>query len=193
MKRILNFLILLALVFCIASCAPKKAVVKATASYEEVLKEHTKDSKAYKDMETKLIAYATYKDNVFMNALIDKKAEKLLYNSARVDLLKIQAQRNNEVRISFFVAAYTPDNRFADFSREKGLWKFYVKEGDSEPLEAFSVKKVSRGDRPEYEVLYPYISTWMQLYEIRFNKSSTSQPLTLIITGQLGKMELTYN
>ena len=199
MIRTHKLIISFALIFLLSACSSNKEMVKEVSkapSYEDVLNQYTREGKLYDNFDTQLIAYATYKDNAFMKAQIDKQAKDMLYDSSKVDILKLQSERDNETHVNFFVALYTPDDRFADFSKEKGLWKFYIKRGDSNPIEADKIKKVSRADKPIFEALYRYLSPWMQGYKVSFKKldgDNSTAPLTLIITGQLGKMELTYN
>ena len=59
-------------------------------------------------------------------------------------------------------------------------------------MEAIKVKKISKSDRPEYEVLYPYVTPWVECYKVSFKKGELSRPLTLTIAGQIGKVELEF-
>jgi cell division protein FtsI/penicillin-binding protein 2 len=201
-RKAFNF-ILAALIFLfVLSCATYKGAENDGLSYEDVLKLYTKSGKAYDEFETKLIVSATYKDMGLVEAQVNKKGEELLYDKDHIDTLVKEEQRDNVFYVNFFVAAYTPDEKFADFSKGKELWKFYIKKGDHELVDVYKIKKVVRVNQPEYEVLYPYLSNWMQGYEISFarsdlynstNSKKLSRPFSLIIAGQLGRVELVFD
>lgn len=182
------------------SCSARSGSVHEL-SYKKLLERNTRDGKVYDTFETKLIAHATIKDTPFVMAQIDKQAKELLYNNDKVSVLKLKATRENENSINFFLALYTPDDRFADFSKSKGLWKFYIQSGNSEPVAADMVKQISKPDRPEYEVLYPYVTPWMLCYKVSFRRSDlvsgtgsnrVESPIYLIIAGQLGTLKLQF-
>jgi hypothetical protein len=203
MKNAIRYFIFFSLILTLSSCASDKSLIDGgKSSYEESLTKHTRSGKDYKDFETKLIVSATYKTLDFSYAQIDKLSKELLYDSQKTSLLKIKAERDNELYVDFFVSAYTPDERYADFSKTKDFWKIYLKKGDHELVEAQKVKRISKSSLPEYETLYPYISPWMTCYKVRFSRNDLqkstgstdiSPPLTLVVAGQLGKLELTFD
>ncbi len=202
MKRNVYTIVAVVLVLLlIAGCAPRVNGVKKDLSYDDILKKNTVSGKDYSQFETKLIAGATYKDMDFITAQINKKGQDLYYDSRKMNQLISEAQRDDVFYVSFFVAVYTPDDRYADFSPKKGLWKFYLKKGHYELIQAQKVQRVARSYLAEYEMLYPYISTWMQGYEVFFSRSELYnvlgsrdlfRPFSLLITGQFGKLELTF-
>jgi len=184
------------------SCASKRDYL-VNENYKDFLKKYTREGKYYESMETRLIALATYKSTDFMRAQVNKVGKDLLYDDETIKIQMVKAERSNEFNINFFVALYTPDTRFADFSKDKGLWKFYIEKDGKKPIEANKIKVISKMDLPNYEPLYPYIaSAWMTCYEISFYKSDLkdstgaeelSPPFNLIITGKIGKISLLFN
>ncbi len=200
-QKITNYLWFTLICVLISSCATRQGDFSDRAIYERALKTNSVSQKAYDKFETKLIANATYKDLDFIEAQIKQKGDSLLYDSGQINSLTTSAKRDNIFFVNFFVSVFTPDDRYADFSKKKGLWRFYLKKGRDELIEAHSVRLVDNDRLAEYEALYPYISSWSTCYEVSFARSDLYnatkkrelfRPFSLVITGQIGQVELEY-
>ncbi|MFC1855041.1 hypothetical protein ACFL2A_00675 [Thermodesulfobacteriota bacterium] len=192
-KLSISLLILTTIISCSANTNVKK-----TMTYDELLENNTNTAKTYDTLETKLVATATHMDAEFIESQTRKKAKNLLYDDETLSNMLMKAKISNSYFENFLVALYTPDDRFTDFSKGKGIWKFYVQMENSQLVEAELVKKVPRAKIAEYEILYPYISSWMQTYELNFLRldmaeKKLNRPFSLIITSQLCKLEIKFN
>ena len=166
--------------------------------YFDTLNRHTREKTLYAEFETRVRIVATWKSRAFADAyraeydrlylLTDKDREK------RKGILSEASSDFNE----FLFYAYTPDRESNDFSKTGSIWKvFSVGQGgeQGEPLEVREIETT-----PLVTKLFPYVKPYGKCYSVKLPLISQSgqsdaedrlKP-TLVFTGVLGKVELTW-
>ncbi|MBI3397874.1 MAG: hypothetical protein HY026_01320, partial [Deltaproteobacteria bacterium] len=88
----------------------------------------TKGKKVIDNLDSKLFIYATYKNWPLKEAYVEEYARRYqMDDSQRENLQKMEKdldERFNE----FFMAVYTPDERWNDFNTPESIWKIYLED-----------------------------------------------------------------
>lgn len=97
-------------------------------------------------------------------------------------------QSNTLLWLSF----YTPERKNDNLATKRSIWKIYLVAG-SQRYEGL-VQKVNI-NLSEAKELYPYHTRWATPYYVEFpvpTREIENEPLTLIITGPLGRREVSF-
>ena len=111
----------------------------------------------------------------------EESAEKLNEKMSKLE-------NNTLLWLSFF----TPERKNDNLATKKSIWKIYLLAG-SQRYEGRAQK--ANLNLSEATELYPYHTRWATPYYIEFpvpSREIENQPLTLIITGPLGRREVTF-
>ncbi len=197
--RVAVALACLALVFVLAACAANKGVVRP--DYSEVLGRWTRSTKIYSGFEARLYLSATFKMPAFREAYVEKyvKSYQLdpTYRQAMLERETEQGEKYNE----FFIAAFTPVEKWNDFDQKDSVWKLYLEDDSGAKLSPVSIVKLDRTD-PVLREFFPYFDLWSDAYVVKFPKYSAAgkEPIPskktayvrLVATGVLGNGHLEW-
>lgn len=92
----------------------------------------------------------------------------------------------------FWMSFFTPERKNDNLANKVSIWKIYLKVGNSR-YEG-QVKKANK-NFSEAKGLFPYHSRWATPYYVEFpvpTEQVTDQKLTMIVTGPLGRREVTF-
>jgi len=165
------------LVSCIVftGCASEQKEIKPAAGYFELLNEMTKHKKVIDNLDSKLFVYATYKSWPLREAYVEEYARRYQMDDNQKEKLKEKEMGLDEKFNEFFIAVYTPDEKWNDFDRPLSIWKIYMEDEKGERLSPIEIKKVD-ADSPLVREFYPYLDLWSSTYIVKFPK--------YIITGE---------
>jgi len=205
--RILNFSISQPLIFCFllftifTGCASKQEEVKPSLGYFEVLNQMTKSKKVIESLESKLFIYATYKNWALREAYVDEYARRYRMDSLQKEGLISSEKEIDEQFNEFFIAVYTPVDKWNDFIASDSIWKIFMEDVDGNRVTPVKIKKVD-AESPLIKEFYPYLDPWSSGYIIKFPKYTISgdKPfpdeeegyLKLIVTSVVGSAELEW-
>ena len=200
---LLLFIILnLSLMTVFTGCAAKNAdVVQPAKGYFAGLQRMTRHEKVIDRLESKLFVYATYKSLALREAYIDEYARRYkMYDHQRDRLAKAEMEMDEKFN-EFFIAVYTPEDRWNDFNTSESIWKIYLEDEKGDRVSPIEIKKVDVNS-PLIREFYPYLDLWSSGYVIRFPKymagGKESLPgkdanyFRLIITGVVGSAALEW-
>lgn len=203
----------LVLAFALSGCAGKKEALKAEEKpaengsksekdgYSALLDRWTRSKKIYQGLESRLYIHATYKAPEFRRAYVERYSKSYQveegYRKALMEREEDQAARYNE----FFVAAFTPEERWNDLDKKDSVWRLYLDDGSGSRLIPISITKADGSD-PLVREFFPYFDPWSYGYIVRFPKysdtgaepipSEKTASMRLTVTGILGKGELEW-
>jgi hypothetical protein len=175
-----------------ADIAKDGAVSKA---YLDCLGKWTRDRTVYSQFETRAHITVTYKSGEFDTSYLDEYSR--IYGlTAEETRQKIEAVGGRGGDFTeFFFYAYTPEKDSNDFARSNSIWKVFITDGTGEkryPVEIREIEDVT----PVVEALFPYVKKYYgKFYSLKFPLMSPlfeDQKATLVFTGVLGKVELSW-
>lgn len=189
----------LPVIFFISGCAAKTPTEEE--AYLRVLNAWTRGVKVYEGLETKLYASATFKSPVFRDAYIERYAKGNQLDESYANALKEREAEQAEKFNEFFFTAYTPVDKWNDFEDTDSIWKVYLEDDKGARLQPVSITKLDPSD-PLLREFFPYMDLWSYAYTVKFPKYSetgtepipgaNTKSMRLVITGVLGKGELTW-
>ncbi|MBI5048803.1 MAG: hypothetical protein HZB54_07645 [Deltaproteobacteria bacterium] len=161
----------------------------------------TKDKKVIDNLDSKLFIYATYKNWTLREAYADEYARRYQMDTSQKERLNSSEKELDERFNEFFIAVYTPDERWNDFNTPESIWKIYLEDEKGSRVSPVGITKVDVNS-PLVREFYPYLDLWSSGYIIRFPKYTivAEEPfprkdagyLKLIITGVVGSAELEW-
>ncbi|MBF0226901.1 MAG: hypothetical protein HQK76_15755 [Desulfobacterales bacterium] len=174
--------------------------VKEYSFYSESLGKWTKKIKIYNDLDTELIAEATYKSKEFRTAYNELYSKVYKLDSAEKNKIINDQIVASEISNEFILSAYIPNEKLNDFNKKDSIWKIYLcKNGDENKIEPVEIREIRK--KEEFiKFFYTYTSPWKKIYIIRFpiyypkteKKIIENSPFKLIITSVLGSGEMIW-
>lgn len=190
--------------FCIllsSGCASKQGEVKQAADYFDLLNGMTKSKKVIDKLDSKLFVSATYRNWSLREAYVNEYARRYQMDNDQRQRLE-DAQKDLDERFNeFFIAVYTPEERWNDFDQPLSIWKIYMEDERGNRVTPINIKKVDVAS-PLIREFYPYIDLWSSGYTVMFPKytiggeepfpGKDAGTFKLVITGVVGKAELEW-
>jgi hypothetical protein len=186
----------------VASCA-RRGEVKPDGGppYAKVIKQWTREGSVYRGIESMLLLHGTYRGMELREAYTREYGERYRLDSYRVEKLVAQERAGYERSEEFFLAVYTPDEKWNDLERSDSAWRLYLRNDSGERVEPITIRRVDE-ESPLFREFYPKLDQWSRGYIVSFPKYSATgeRPIinddtsrfTLIITGVLGQTEIEW-
>ncbi|MBI5874704.1 MAG: hypothetical protein HZB81_02475 [Deltaproteobacteria bacterium] len=169
--------------------------------YFDILPQMTKGKKVIDNLDSKLFIYATYKNWPLKEAYVEEYARRYQMDNYQKDRLNVSEKESDERFNEFFVAVYTPDERWNDFDQPLSIWKIYMEDEKGNRAYPLEIKKVDVNS-PLIREFYPHLDLWSSGYIVKFPKYMTigEEPFPgkdanyfkLIVTGVVGRAELEW-
>ena len=169
--------------------------------YRDVMDAWTQEGRIYDGLFTKLISKITFKSAVFRQAYTEEYARLYNVEGPEFDNLAVVEQKEAAQYHDFVMAAYVPEKKWDDFSKETSMWKIYITRDHLEQIKPLEIRKLKKKD-PIMDYFYPYITTWKSIYHVRFpafDPKTDSQivgdpqdALTLVMTSVIGSVEFKW-
>lgn len=195
-------LALMAVFMLVSGCAGKKDALKAEKKdYSAELDRWTSHQKIYDGLESRLYITATYKSPSFRKAYVERYAKSYqMSEELQKNLIERELEQDEEFNEIFF-AAFTPNDKWNDFSQPDSIWKLFLEDSSGARLIPLSIAKVDSTD-PLIREFFPYFDQWSSGYIVKFPKytetgtepipSESTGFLRLLVTGILGKGQLEW-
>ncbi len=197
----LLFTIHCSLLTVFTGCGAKDEAVKPSLGYFDILPQMTKSKKVIDNMDSKLFISATYKNLALREAYVDEYARRYQMDNNQKEKLKEMEEGLDERFNEFFIAVYTPDERWNDFNQPQSIWKIYMENEKGNRVSPIEIKKADVAS-PLIREFYPYLDLWSSGYIVKFPKymivgeepfpGKDANYFKLIITGVVGKAELEW-
>ena len=170
-------------------------------NYQDAMDAWTQEGRIYDGVVSRLISKVTYKSAVFRRAYAEEYSRLYNLEGDEYDNLVMQEQKEAVNYHDFLLAAYVPEKKWDDFSKETSMWKIYITRDHVEQIRPLEIRKLKKKD-PKIDYFYPYISTWKSIYHIRFpafDPKTDSQlmddsydVLTLVMKSVIGSVEFKW-
>ncbi len=163
--------------------------------FGKLVEKQTRIEKIYKNkFVTTLVVIAVYKNMEFREGYVHEYAKAYQLTKAEEDAMLTKEKEQDEKEISFYLFAYTEEEKWNNFDKANPAWKIYLKDDKSNRLEPLSVKRFTLEPALHF-IYFPMVSQWMKGYEVSFPKNidvTNAKSLTIILTGFLGNTEITW-
>ena len=184
----------LALFFFLAGCQEQRVAgylwPDLDDPYMQLTEDWTRKGALHTGLETDLIAYATLKSPQWMEAYARKRAEDFALTDNEKNKLIHDLREALQKETEIFLALFRGERvRTMRLRFDDPLWSVFLVQEENKiyPLEI----RQSRQPLARLEAYYPYANRWQDHYELRFPQVREG-PLTLVITGPLGRIELNW-
>lgn len=167
-------------------------------AYLNVLNHWTRKETVYSQFETRLQVSATYKSDAFNRAYREEYAR--IYNltaAERGEKEETLAGFTREYREILFYAAM-PDKEANDFDKANSSWTVFLNDDKGNQVKPLEVRKIEK-ITPVMKAFYPYINKYHGIcYTLKFPPADAAtdnpahKPVKLVVTGVLGKTELSW-
>lgn len=192
-------LVVLALMLTVGGCAGRPDVIKK--DYAGELGAWTRSAKIYDGLESRLYISATFKNPDFVRAYVQRYAEGYQLDQGLRETMLERSLELSETYNEFFVAAFTPDEKWNSFEGPAAIWMLYLEDDAGNRLAPVSVSRVDGSD-PLIREFFPYFDPWSYGYIVKFPKytetgtepipGALTRSIRLKVTGILGKGELEW-
>ncbi len=189
MKKVLQAIIFI----IIYTLAP--VIFASDMPFGKLVEKQSRGEKIYKNkFVTTLVVNAVYRNMEFREGYVHEYAKAYQLTKTEEDAMLAKEKAQDENELSFYLFAYTEEDKWNNFDKANPAWKIYLKDDKSNRLEPISVKKFTL--EPSLHFIYfPMVSQWMKGYEVSFPKNidvANAKSLTIILTGFLGNTELIW-
>ena len=164
----------------IAGCAkpsvPLWGPPQAAADYGDQIDVWTRRGETYKDFESRLFAYATYRAWPFRQAQIAHRERTERLPKLDVKALVAREKEAHQGAHQFFFAAHTHEWAWNHFERVDGddaLWKLRLLNDAGDSVAPIAVKRLGTKNG-RYTALYPYYEGFYVGYLVSFPRSIAS-------------------
>ncbi len=175
--------------------AKEKGISK---TYINALNSWTRKASLYSQFETKLQITATFKSEDFNKAYRAEYA-RIYYLTAE------ETKRREELATGlsrdyreFLVYAAMPQKEANDFDKPNSSWSIFLSDEKGNQVKPLEVRKIDK-IAPIMEGFYPYINKYYGIcYSVKFlplvaeTKTSVAEPMKLVFTSVLGRVELVW-
>ncbi len=163
--------------------------------FKKLVEKQSRGEKIYRNkFVTTLVVNSVHRNKEFREGYVHEYAKAYQLTKAEEEAMLSKELAQDEKEISFYLFAYTEDEKWNNFDKANPAWKIYLKDDKSNRLEPLSVKKFKL--EPSLHFIYfPMVSHWMTGYEVSFPKNidaANAKSLTIVLTGFLGNTELTW-
>ncbi len=188
----------LGLALALPSCAYVKDAPVPGASegaWAEARDRATRTAKLYDVLDDVAFATATYQSPTVRAARVDRMAEWKgslpAERQAALDREKAEAADGEEFLLAFF----TDDRRANDLVSDKSTWRVALVVNGAEQALPVKISLVRRD--PTLQKLYPFVTDFDTVYNVRFprfpgEKPLAALPFTLRVSGALGRLDLDF-
>lgn len=163
--------------------------------FKKLVEKQNRGEKIYKNkFVTTLVVNLVYRNLEFREGYVHEYAKAYQINKGEEEAMLLKEKTQDEKEISFYLFAYTEDEKWNNFDKINPAWKIYLKDDKSNRLEPLSVKRFTL-DPSLHFIYFPQVSQWMKGYEVAFPKGAdftNAKSLTIILTGFLGNTEMTW-
>ncbi len=167
-------------------------------TYLDSLNSWTRREIVYSQFETKIQISATYKGHAFNKAYLEEYASVYKLTEAEKKRREdTQAGFSSEYREFIFYASL-PDKEANDFEKHNSVWSVFLIDENGKRKEHIEIRKIEKIS-PVMEEFFPYINKYYgTCYVIKFPPASDGKtdeavrPIKLVVTGVLGKIELSW-
>jgi len=165
-----------------------------SGDYRDTLEHWTAKAGVYRGFETMLIAQGTYKSPEFRQAYV-KKYAKDYHLTAEEEAAMLKAERGMaEDEVEILLTVYASEREKLRLSAKDSLWKIFLEGTGTGPVKPFEVRSLEK-KRAALEEFYPYITPWVEIYQLRFKarpSAEETERLQLVLTGVLGTARLSF-
>ncbi|MBI5233201.1 MAG: hypothetical protein HY880_02490 [Deltaproteobacteria bacterium] len=182
-------------------CSVIEKISPPLSSYDIAVNKHTREAKIYEGLDTRLFIYATYKDLSFREAYVEEYARRFKLDADSKNVLMEREKEALERYNEFLVSAYTPVDKWNDFSEKDSVWRFFLEDDLGRRLVPVEVKKAERAD-PLLKEFFPYLDYWSNVYIVRFPKyaddgygpipGDDTKSIRFNVAGALGRATLEW-
>lgn len=193
-------LFMIAVVLFVSGCAGKREL--ARDAYFRELDRWTRSDQVYEGLDSRLYIHATFKATSYREAYTERYSQEYELDPALATALLSRELNQAETYNEFFIAAFTPEDRWNDFHKKDSVWKLYLEDDTGAKLSPVSVTRVEAKD-PSIREFFPHLDPWSYGYLVRFPKytpaGTTPLPgpetewMKLVATGVLGRAEMTWH
>jgi hypothetical protein len=169
--------------------------------YRDAIETWTQEGRIYDGLLTKLISKITFKSAVFRQAYAEEYARLYKLEGPEYDKLVLDEQKEAADYNDFVIAAYVPEKKWDDFSKNTSMWKIYITRDQVEQIRPLEIRKLKKKD-PIIDYFYPYMTAWKSIYHVRFpafDPKTDNQPMgdaydtvTLVMTSVIGSVEFKW-
>ncbi|MEW6334913.1 MAG: hypothetical protein AB1558_11645 [Thermodesulfobacteriota bacterium] len=165
-----------------------------SGEYMDALNRWTRSKVIYSQFETQAHISATYHGPDFNRAYLEEHSR--IYPLREEDRRKREgASRGAASDVAeFLFYAAIPEKASNDFDRRGSIWTIFLVNGKGERIDPREVRKIEPVT-PLITKFYPYVNPYYGMaYRLRFRPLSAEEAdsLKLVITGVLGRAELTF-
>lgn len=199
--------VLLAAALLLAACSPVNHPVSLSppktrpksADYGDVLETWTRHGRVVRQLDTPLNVYATLFSPTYAAAYAARYVDLFKLPAPRRQALERELEQGWNERFELVFAAATHDIAWNDFHRKRSAWRIALVNDRGDEVEPVSIEREKRS--PTWEVLYPYVEGFYELYRVRFpRQTAAGQPLVtggtrhlaLRFAGALGHVDLIW-
>ncbi len=202
----LKYIAVVMLLLFIAGCSHVESYLDVakdkgiSKKYLNNLNQWTKKDTLYSQFETKVQIGATFKNEAFTKAYIEEYTRIFyLTDGERKRMEDIHSDFSGNFT-EFFLYASMSQKEANDFESQHSSWSIFLideKGNRIKPLEVRKIEKIT----PVLEEFFPYVNKYYGYCyslkfppEIGYTKAGTNatQPITLVFTSVLGKVELSW-
>lgn len=190
--------ILLAISFVLSACATRDVTptgldVMSETAYQSVINEYSDATERYSGLYNTITMRSTILNSKVVHAQMDQNARLYLWDKAKYEEEKSNANKKMVNETEVFVSFYTPERKHDNLDRSKTLWKVFLdvngKRYEGKPAR---VKKVLTS---EIQGLYSYHNSFSTAYIVTFPLPTSEierNPSKLTVTGPVGSATQSY-
>lgn len=165
-----------------------------SGAYMDALHRWTRSTVIYSQFETQAHISATYHGPDFNRAYLGEYSR--IYPLREEDRNKREeaSRRASADAAEFLFYAALPEKAANDFDRRGSIWTIFLVSGKGERIDPREVRKIEPVT-PLITTFYPYVNPYYGMaYRLRFPPlpADASDSFKLVITGVLGRAELTF-
>lgn len=164
--------------------------------YQVALKRWTRDQTVHSQFETMVRIVATYKSRDFSKAYLSEYSRiYLLTDSEKKAKTRLDNNLTSDYT-EFMFYAYIPEKDSNDFSKADSIWKIFLSDGRGHriyPIEVRKIKKITPVTLEFFPYIKPHYGMFYSLKFSPFPSSLETQPLKLVFTSVLGRVELKWD
>lgn len=172
------------MVLAITSCASQRIGSLSSTGrpleakdYPEILTTWTSEDKVYSGVENKVFATATFHSSEFRRAFAVAFPE--LYGRGgeitRTELVDLTG--DVEQYYNFFLAVYTPDTKWNDFSNNDSIWRVTLIGSSEVAVDAHEIVPIKTDEN--LRAVYPYVTRFDKCYLVRFKLTDAMNRMVL--------------
>lgn len=156
------------------SCSPTLTLAPPAegggGGYESEYSAWTRTARLYEDFETLMVLHATIYSPRFVDAYLGEYRRVYEPTPTEYEALAARLRRRSAAGDCFFLAAFTGERDWNDFSLSNSMWRIYLSTSDGRKLKSSSVGEV-KPDDSVYQHFFPYFERFYEGYLVCFSCS----------------------